>query len=521
MLRLKSPQWAFLVGFPIFLAELIPSTLSSNAGSPLADNEYRVFFSSLRPTWKATLVCQIRRSKGCQDPKILELDRYENHGQIPEGPICTDEPHMVHFETFCLFAQFRCLNRKFYIKVRGRELLYEEIDVPSPAPSLRLGMAPTEVSTPSSDARLRSNIDAILKYSFAVSGQEPVPKDQFPTPPSKPDYLKAVLVTATAQVSASAETALADTEPVKATKELTDRQLHKTIRHLIGMAFSLEQSLNAENTQAAKGRKRNLKILNIQEAISGSSSKGSLLALDKDEALVILCYAVLQDICISSAVSKAWKQMESKTFGYGDLVCDSLGRRHADLCPDCAFCSLKTEQCQGASNLKRIHCDGGTFTSYINPGILAQHQAVAPMGSADIEEYCGIETYEGLQAEYWCGRLATHGCDDFRVSLWLKKEYSSFQKGDFPDKICDSTRVQHPTYCAFKSNQCLKYNLSGEKVMRSVCRKHQTYQVLSKEEGEKEVLLWSQKFLSFAGESVSEGTQRTKGAALTKTPGRQ
>ena len=46
-----------------------------------------------------------------------------------------------------------------------------------------------------------------------------------------------------------------------------------------------------------------------------------------------------------------------------------------DLCPDCAFCSLKREQCQNIKNLNRVRCETGSFTTYISPQISAQHQA--------------------------------------------------------------------------------------------------------------------------------------------------
>lgn len=46
-----------------------------------------------------------------------------------------------------------------------------------------------------------------------------------------------------------------------------------------------------------------------------------------------------------------------------------------DLCPDCAFCSLKREQCQNIKILNRVHCKTGGFIPYINPQISAQYQA--------------------------------------------------------------------------------------------------------------------------------------------------
>lgn len=47
-----------------------------------------------------------------------------------------------------------------------------------------------------------------------------------------------------------------------------------------------------------------------------------------------------------------------------------------DLCPNCAFCSLKREQCQNIRNLNRVHCETGSFMTYINPQVSAQYQAV-------------------------------------------------------------------------------------------------------------------------------------------------
>ncbi|KAH0628555.1 hypothetical protein JD844_009890 [Phrynosoma platyrhinos] len=504
MLRLKPPPWALLVGLPVFLTQLTPSVLSSDPGTPLTEDEYMVFFSSQKPMWKASLVCQIRHSKGCYDPRIMQLDRFENHGQIPEGPICTNLPEDTRFENFCQFAQFRCLNHKFYAKriPCPESPSVEEVILLSIATSKAPAASPSESSpapesSPPPEMRLHSNIDAILKYAFAVSGEEPVTKK----PESKWETLQTTVEQNQAEhssaqlVTVTAETVVSDIKTVKGTTGLTDQMLHQSIHRLIGKAFSLEQSLSSDNMKATKSIKIDLKG---QEAILETSPKGSILALDKNAALVILCYSVLQDICVATAVSKAWRQIEAKNFGYGDSVCDNLGRRHTDLCPECAFCSLKIEQCQGASNLKRVSCESGKFKDYINPGILAQHQAMVPRISPDETEFYEIEAYGGLQTEYWCGRLATHGCDDYRVALWLQSEYSSFKGGDYPNLICDSEEVQHPTYCAFKSNQCQEYTLNEKKVFRVGCFKNETYNVLSKEEGEEEVQLWSEKFSSIA-----------------------
>uniref|UniRef100_A0A6J0UNR3 Acrosin-binding protein n=1 Tax=Pogona vitticeps TaxID=103695 RepID=A0A6J0UNR3_9SAUR len=496
-LRLTSPTWSLVVGFSVFLAQLIPKTLSVTPGSPLSEEEYDAFFSSLKPAWKASQVCQIRHNKGCSDPKIVKLDLLENHGQIPEGPICTGLPENIYFDTFCLFAQFRCLTQTFYTKrvVCPNPLPVEEIIISSPAPSKKPGPAPTEISL-SPEIRLRSNVDAILKYAFAVSGEEPIPRIHFPSPDSNWGTLQSPTEHEHAEHLHVVVSTEEPTTDIKATEGLTDQKLHQSIHRLISKAFSLEQALNSKDLPDTK----DIKIdLNYQETTAENSPNGSsIFALDNDGALVVLCYSVLQDICISSAVSKAWKQMEDKTLGFGDLVCDNFGRHHEDLCSQCAFCSLKTEQCAGAVNLKRVHCDNGTFTDYLNPGILAQHQAMVTKVSPDLTEFYGLKMYEGLQAKYWCDRLATHGCDDFRVALWLQSEYSLFHRGDFPDKICDSEKVQHPTYCSFKSSQCREYSLNKKKVMRIGCLKTGAYHVLSKEEGKDEVMLWKEKFLSFS-----------------------
>ncbi|XP_062827840.1 acrosin-binding protein isoform X2 [Anolis carolinensis] len=498
-------------GLLLFLTQLTPNVLSSIPGTPLTEEEYDTFFSFQKPVWKANHLCQIRHSKGCNDPRIMPLDQFENHGEIPEGPICTDFPVYTRFENFCEFAQSRCLNHHFYARRIPclEPPVLEEIIVVSSATSKAPDTSipvPIETTSPSPEMRLRTNIDAILKYAFAVSGEAPVPRKPTPVPESileilepttpayQPELSSAQIATLTAEMlfsdSQKSEGTTSSAELVVPSS--ADDELHQSIHRLIAKAFSLEKSLNADKVPTDKDVKTE------QEAASENSTSGSILSLDKNAALVILCYSVLQDICITTAVSKAWQEVEAKFFGYGDLVCDNFGRRHTNLCTGCAFCSLKIEQCQGTTNLKRTHCEGDKFSDYINPGILAQHKAMVPMITSVENEYYGIEDYGGLQTEYWCGRLATHGCDDYRAALWLQSEYSSFQGGDFPDKICDSEGNQHPTYCAFKSKQCLEYTLNKKKLFRTGCLKNETYNVLNKGEGEDEVLQWSEKFSSVA-----------------------
>ncbi|NWH69161.1 ACRBP protein, partial [Geococcyx californianus] len=51
------------------------------------------------------------------NPLIQRLDKYENHGVIPEGPICSDLPGTPLFPDFCNFSFYRCLRKRYFIKV--------------------------------------------------------------------------------------------------------------------------------------------------------------------------------------------------------------------------------------------------------------------------------------------------------------------------------------------------------------------------------------------------------------------
>ncbi|XP_027750437.1 acrosin-binding protein-like [Empidonax traillii] len=91
-------------------------TKAQQAGTPLSNQEYRQFFKFLRITLQASTACHLRELYGCQNSLVQTLDKYENHGVIPQGPVCSEMPGNPFFPNFCTFSFYRCIKKKYFLK---------------------------------------------------------------------------------------------------------------------------------------------------------------------------------------------------------------------------------------------------------------------------------------------------------------------------------------------------------------------------------------------------------------------
>ncbi|KAB0386732.1 acrosin-binding protein isoform X1 [Muntiacus reevesi] len=519
---------------PLAPAPAQDSASTSTPGSPLSPTEYERFFALLTPTWKAETTCRLRATHGCRNPTLVQLDQYENHGLVPDGAVCSDLPYASWFESFCQFTQYRCSNHVYYAKrVRCSQPVsilspntVKEVDsspeVPSPTTatssmSSHITATERQVFQPWPE-RLNSNVEELLQSSLSLGGQEQGQEHKQEQGQEHKQELGQEHKQEEAQEQEEQEEQEEEQEEEKQEEgQGTEEALESVSRLQADPEPKFPSELVSSNPFSFTPRVREVEstpmlMENLQELIRSaqemdemndvydgetiwrSQSPGSLLQLPHVEALLTLCYSIVENTCVITPTAKAWQYLENEILGFGMSVCDSLGRRHLAACTLCDFCSLKLEQCHSEANLQRQQCDSSHKTPFVSPLLASQSMTIGTqIGSLKSGRFYGLDLYGGLRMDFWCARLATKGCEDNRVASWLQTEFLSFQDGDFPTRICDTEYVQYPNYCAFKSQQCMMRN-RDRKVSRMRCLQNETYTVLTQDKSEDLVLRWSQEF---------------------------
>ncbi|XP_003126581.1 acrosin-binding protein [Sus scrofa] len=512
---------------PLAPAPAQDANSASTPGSPLSPTEYERFFALLTPTWKAETTCRLRATHGCRNPTLVQLDQYENHGLVPDGAVCSDLPYASWFESFCQFTQYRCSNHVYYAKrVRCSQPVsilspnsLKEVDTSSEVPittmtspvSSHITATGRQVFQPWPE-RLNNNVEELLQSSLSLGGQEQGQEHKQEHKQEQGQEHKQ---------DEGQEQEEQEEEQEEEGKQEEGQGTEESLEAMSGLQADSEPKFQSEfvssNPFSFTPRVREVEstpmmMENIQELIRSAQemdemgdvyeeeniwraqSPGSLLQLPHVDALLVLCYSIVENTCVITPTAKAWQYLEDETLGFGKSVCDSLGRRHLAACSLCDFCSLKLEQCHSETNLQRQQCDNSHKTPFISPLLASQSMSIGTqIGTLKSGRFYGLDLYGGLRMDFWCARLATKGCEDNRVASWLQTEFLSFQDGDFPTKICDTEYVQYPNYCAFKSQQCMMRN-RDRKVSRMRCLQNETYTVLTQAKSEDLVLRWSQEF---------------------------
>ncbi|XP_058938542.1 acrosin-binding protein isoform X2 [Kogia breviceps] len=420
------------------------------------------------------------------------------------GAVCSDLPYASWFESFCQFTQYRCSNHVYYAKrVRCSQPLsilppntLKEVDTSSEVPLLTTMTSPKSSHITATERqafqpwpeRLNSNVEELLQSSLSLGGQDQGQEQEEEEEQEEGQGTKEAL---------EAMSGLqADPEPKTQSESVSSNPVSFTrrVREVESTPIVMENVQELIRSVQEMDEMNEMNDVYEEENIWKAQSPGSLLQLPHVEALLALCYSIVENTCVITPTAKAWQHLEDEIFGFGKSVCDSLGRRHLATCTLCDFCSLKLEQCHSEANLQRQRCDSSHRTPFLSPLLTSQSMSTgAQIGTLKSGRFYGLDLYGGLRVDFWCARLATKGCEDSRVASWLQAEFLSFQDGDFPTKICDTEYVQYPNYCAFKSQQCMMRN-RNRKVSRMRCLQNETYIVLTPAKSEDLVLRWSQEF---------------------------
>ncbi|XP_032502621.1 acrosin-binding protein isoform X4 [Phocoena sinus] len=439
---------------PPALAPGQDSLSTSTPGSPLSPTEYERFFALLTPTWKAETTCRLRATHGCRNPTLVQLDQYENHGLVPEGAVCSDLPYASWFESFCQFTQYRCSNHVYYAKRVGcshpvsilSPNTLKEVDTSSEVPLTTMTSPKSSHITATEQQafqpwpeRLNSSVEELLQSSLSLGGQDQGQEREGQEEEREEGQGTKQALEATSGLQA-------DPEPKTQSEFVSSNPFSFTprVREVESTPMMMEDIQEVIRSVQETDEVNDVYEKNIWKA----QSPGSLLQLPHVEALLALCYSIVENTCVITPTAKAWQHLEDEILGFGKSVCDNLGRRHVATCDLCEFCSLKLEQCRSEASLQRQQCDSSHKTPFVSPLLASQSTSI------------------GTQ-------------------------------------ICDTEYVQYPNYCAFKSQQCMMRNRKRKldhvrpipmQVSRMRCLQNETYTVLTPAKSEDLVLRWSQEF---------------------------
>lgn len=125
-------------------------------------------------------------------------------------------------------------------------------------PRPTLSPAPGQASLLPTDALLRANVDALLKYSYALSSQKPLPRKLPPATPGVPRPLQykglPVLLPTLPVPAAPAPSPATLGSPARA-EQAWEQRLQNSVWQLIHLALSLETSLGTEGSSLDSGTK--------------------------------------------------------------------------------------------------------------------------------------------------------------------------------------------------------------------------------------------------------------------------
>lgn len=138
-------------------------------------------------------------------------------------------------------------------------------------PRPTLSPAPGQASVLPADALLRTNVDALLKYSYALSGQKPVPKNlPLPTPgvPRPPQGRGLPVLPPTLPVPAAPASSPPGLGFPAQAEQTWEQRLRNSVWQLIRLALSLETSLGTEGSSPGSSSKSD------PGSTSGSTEEG-------------------------------------------------------------------------------------------------------------------------------------------------------------------------------------------------------------------------------------------------------